>query len=297
MCIVFFALNHSSIYKAIFLTNRDEFLQRPTEKAKNWEGDDCIFAPRDLVGGGTWLGINPKSATFATLTNVRTSPDLVRNDTRTRGELVSNILKLDSETSTFEDEFRHQFVRAREDNDQYNPFNLLGCHLKSAEVAYMGSNFDGQVPFVMNDGVHSLSNGVLDDPTWPKCQNGQLRLTELIENRCGGEWSEKSTEWTEERHNEFIEECFKIMMNGEKITNADDLPKTGMPEAIEFELSSTFIEPMEKMGKEYGTMETTIITVDYQNKLSYHERWYSYQTEGIPKEKAQCENRSFTFQL
>lgn len=59
--------------KSVFAANRDEFLQRPTSRAKFWEAPhDNILAGIDLEQNilGTWLGIT-KQGRFAALTNFR----------------------------------------------------------------------------------------------------------------------------------------------------------------------------------------------------------------------------------
>ena len=57
MCVIFFAYRVHPDFPLILLANRDEFYNRPTVKAKNWADFPDILAGRDLVGGGTWLGV------------------------------------------------------------------------------------------------------------------------------------------------------------------------------------------------------------------------------------------------
>lgn len=84
MCIILFAINVHPNYPLIIASNRDEYLDRPTEKMKIWsnsssvpchdapsDGDGSVnqrtekhhqrrisLAGRDLVGEGTWLGVS-----------------------------------------------------------------------------------------------------------------------------------------------------------------------------------------------------------------------------------------------
>ena len=70
MCVIFFAYRAHPEYPLILLANRDEFYARPTDGARAWEYFPDIFAGRDLVHGGTWLGIT-KTRRFAAVTNYR----------------------------------------------------------------------------------------------------------------------------------------------------------------------------------------------------------------------------------
>ena len=62
MCVIFFAYQVHPDFPLVLLANRDEFYNRPTEKARHWDDFPDILAGRDLVGGGTWLGVTKKVA-------------------------------------------------------------------------------------------------------------------------------------------------------------------------------------------------------------------------------------------
>src|SRR5258708_7510243 len=89
MCLLLFAKSVHPKYKLILAANRDEFYNRPTAPAKFWEDAPNLLAGRDLVYGGTWLGIT-KTGHFAAVTNYRNPNQL--NGKRSRGDLVSNFL-------------------------------------------------------------------------------------------------------------------------------------------------------------------------------------------------------------
>eukprot|EP00904_Undaria_pinnatifida_P012377 jgi/Undpi1/826/HiC_scaffold_10.g04290.m1 len=56
-------------YKLIVASNRDEFLDRATAPLDFWTGTESnILAGRDLMAGGTWLGLN-RSGKLAIITN------------------------------------------------------------------------------------------------------------------------------------------------------------------------------------------------------------------------------------
>src|SRR5215203_6440835 len=89
MCVIFFAYNQHPEYPLILLANRDEFYARPTERADFWQDFPEIFAGRDLVHGGTWLGITTRGR-FAAVTNYR---DPAATGKFSRGNLVGDFLK------------------------------------------------------------------------------------------------------------------------------------------------------------------------------------------------------------
>jgi len=46
---------------SVLASNRDEYHDRPTRRAHRWDGEDAhIYAGKDLVRGGTWLGISAR---------------------------------------------------------------------------------------------------------------------------------------------------------------------------------------------------------------------------------------------
>ena len=70
MCCAFFWLNAHPQLLLLLAFNRDEYLDRPTAALHAWEGDPVIVASRDLVNGGTWLGLS-RTGRFAFVTNFR----------------------------------------------------------------------------------------------------------------------------------------------------------------------------------------------------------------------------------
>lgn len=92
MCVIFFAYNQYPEFPLILLANRDEFYNRPTETAHIWEDFPDILAGRDLVGGGTWLGVS-KRGRFAAVTNYR--DPFAPTGKLSRGNLVADFLKSD----------------------------------------------------------------------------------------------------------------------------------------------------------------------------------------------------------
>lgn len=106
-------------------TNRDELLDRPAEPParRDW-GLVPIFAPRDSVAGGTWIGVNARGL-FVAVTNRFGGPrDATR---RSRGLLVAEMLSHESAASASDSMAAVQAA-------DYNGFHLL---VADADAAWL----------------------------------------------------------------------------------------------------------------------------------------------------------------
>ena len=91
MCTLVVAVSVWASAPLVVAANRDEQLARPAAPPHVWARDDepLIFAPRDLLAGGTWLGI--RGAMFVGITN-RFMGRVPPPGPRSRGELVLDAL-------------------------------------------------------------------------------------------------------------------------------------------------------------------------------------------------------------
>jgi uncharacterized protein with NRDE domain len=131
---------------------------RPSAALARWEDGGGTIAGRDVVGGGTWLGVN-EAGRFAVVTNVREAggAELAK---ASRGGLVSGALE-------------HGLAEvAGDDLGRFNPFNLLVAD--GDELALL-SNRPATLVRALDAGVHGLSNGVHDAP-WPKTRAVQAAV-------------------------------------------------------------------------------------------------------------------------
>jgi uncharacterized protein with NRDE domain len=238
MCVIYFAYRKHPEYPLILLANRDEFYERPTARAAVWEDYPEIYAGRDLVHGGTWLGIAALGR-FAAVTNYR-DPEAPPGK-HSRGDLVGDFLK--SRVSV-EDYLTEMSARAAE----FSGFNLLVGEINAENnaVGYY-SNREGEIK-LLAPGIYGLSNHLLDTP-WRKVEKGKSALTKLIEK--GGFESEK---------------FFEIL--GDKTLAEDaDLPDTGIGYEREKLLSAIYIEtPI------YGTRSSSLLTIDKNFEIALDER-------------------------
>lgn len=243
MCLILLAYQKHPKYKLILIANRDEFHNRPTEKAHWWQGRNSEFlAGKDLEGQGSWLGIN-RHGKFAALTNYR-DPFNIKKNAPTRGHLVTNYLESRQDDITYMDNLERL-------GNSYNGYNLL---FGDADQINYYSNYNKSA-MNLEAGIYGLSNALLDTP-WPKVVKGKEILKRLIEN--GNDFS--------------VERAFKNLCDT-ALAEDNMLPDTGIGYEREKAISSMFIET-----GGYGTRCSTIILIDNDNNVSFHEK--SYIPEG-----------------
>jgi uncharacterized protein with NRDE domain len=138
--------------------NRDELLDRPAATPTLLrESAPRAFGGRDLVAGGTWLGVNEDRLVVGLLNRrSATPPDPAL---RSRGLLCLDLLgcRTAAEAST------HMGAVA----ERYNPFNLL---IADPAAAFVVSQSAGGAPAVtrLEPGLHLLSNLDVNDPRCPR---------------------------------------------------------------------------------------------------------------------------------
>lgn len=127
MCIVAVAHFASRRFPLIVAANRDERYARPSAAAGWWDDDGRILGGRDLVAGGSWLGMS-LSGRFAAVTNIHEGAP--PGAERSRGRLVSQFLRADVTPA-------HFASGVKPDEFRYGPFNLI---VRSGEQMHLVSN-------------------------------------------------------------------------------------------------------------------------------------------------------------
>jgi uncharacterized protein with NRDE domain len=234
MCLILVVWRRHPQYPCLIAANRDEFHSRAAEPAHWWHDRPQILAGRDLVAGGTWLGVT-RTGRFAALTNYR-SPQHRRTDVPSRGSLVTDALE--SRGTALDDLSGLQRV-----SPGYNGFNLIYSDGQSLAV----HESVPQVGRVLAPGIYGLSNHVLDTP-WPKVERAKERLHALLDKNID------PTSVLE-------------LLRDDRPARDEDLPGTGMSLEWERLLSSAFIR-----GSDYGTRCSTIIRIDQDGKV-YFDEW------------------------
>jgi len=234
MCLAVFALNAHSVYKLIMIFNRDEDKSRESEPI-HWLNNN-ILAGRDEKEGGSWFGITRRGR-IAYLTNFR-DPENFDESKKSRGLIVKSFLNSDESAVDF-------LNGLLEEVDKYNPFNLIVG--ERPDELYYFSSVRLSVERI-DDGVHGLSNGVLDEP-WPKVE----KLKRGFENAI----KEKDID---------INELMELLSDRE-VFPSDRLPDTGVGEELEVKLSPIFVD-----FEGYGTVSSTVLLVDRDNGVILRER-------------------------
>jgi len=248
MCLIVFAHQYFSDYKLVLLSNRDEYHERATAQAAFWPQAPSVFGGRDKVAGGSWLSVDCNGR-LAAVTNIRKQPFNKAADL-SRGLLVKNFLNQPLSAADFINELK-------KNDAQYALFNLL---LFDESGLWHYSNDTHQIHQI-DKGVHGLSNASLNSP-WPK-------LCEAV----------SALEHTE--HAMHVSTLLNIM-HSEVRPSDNKLPSTGVTLELERLLSAVFIK-----SKTYGTRCSTVITIDYENTLKFHE--LSFDAEGKSQaEVSQC---------
>lgn len=240
MCLILFAYRVVPGAPLIVAANRDEYFARPATQAATWADSPEILAGRDVLAGGTWLGVS-MTGRFAALTNFRNPADH-RSDAPSRGELVKGFLTGQMSAASYV----HGLAR---EATPYNGFCLLvgdGDHL------FFYSN-RAEVPLEVTPGVHGLANHLLDTP-WPKVVKGRAGLQRLTESPFS------------------IDEHLSLL---DDTVPADerDLPRIGDDVERERRLSSLRI-----LSAEYGTRCSTVVRITAAGAIDFAER--SYRADG-----------------
>jgi uncharacterized protein with NRDE domain len=234
MCLIVFDWRPDAVDGSLFTlaANRDEFLRRTAEPMHWWSEAPGLLAGRDLVGGGTWLGMT-RDGRFAALTNYR-APHEMRPDAPTRGTLVSNWLLGEPSAHLTPLDYLGQVAQ---DGEIYNGFNLLIGDWSRRELGWY-CNRSTAGPALLTEGTHGISNAVLDTP-WPKLVRKRSELGALLATDALVP----------------LERLIDLMRDP-RLARDDELPSTGIPLERERVLSAAFIE-----SPEYGTRGTTALRV------------------------------------
>jgi uncharacterized protein with NRDE domain len=243
MCLAVIALDAHPRYAVVLAANRDEFHTRGAQSAYWWNdrGGAPILAGRDLVQGGTWLGVS-RGGRWAFVTNVR-EPSHFDPRAPSRGKLVPALLR---DARPLPDAFEAIVGGAQ----GYNGFNLVAG---DTATAAFGSN-RGPRAQALGRGIHGVSNAGLDTP-WPKLVRAKAGLAAWV---ASGD--------------DALDRLWPVLID--RTPAADhDLPDTGIPRERERLLSSPFI-----VSESYGTRCSTLVALARDGEAQFVER--SFDAKG-----------------
>lgn len=219
MCLIVFAWRPSHALPLIVAANRDEFHARPSLPLGHWDDAPEIVAGRDLLAGGTWMGISA-AGRFAALTNIR-APGTPAG-ARSRGELPERYLRSALSPQAYLSELTGHL-------EHYSGFNLLVGDAR--ELWYLNSK--SATPERLSAGVYGLSNAALNTP-WPKLVRARAAL-------------QACTDAPE------VDTLLQVLSDPQPAADGE-MPSTGVPYEWEKKLSSVFIS-----SADYGTRASTVL--------------------------------------
>jgi uncharacterized protein with NRDE domain len=235
VCLILFAHKVHPDYPLVLAGNRDEYYDRPTAPADFWAEAPEILAGRDLVGGGTWLGIT-RTGRLTTVANYR-QPAEKHVQGLSRGLLTVEFLRGAASPRAY-------LETVARVGESYKGFNLLTAD--GNELAYY-SNRDGLI-HRLAPGIYGLSNALLDTP-WPKVEQGKAALEVLL------------TDGPPEP------EALLAILADTSLPPDHLLPDSGVGLERERLLSSRFI-----VSPDYGTRASTVVLIDRSGQVTFVER-------------------------
>lgn len=234
MCLIAVAWRARADLPLVVAANRDEWRERPTERAHWWRDHPALLAGRDLRARGTWMGVT-RAGRFAAVTNFRDPADK-RSTALSRGTIVTEFL--------LGDDTPHEFAtRLAGRAGDYNGFNLIAGD--GAALVYFGSR-EGQAREI-EPGIHALSNHILDEP-WPKVDRARAAMGAAL------------------RDPDPAPALFAMLADRRGVADAD-LPRTGVGIEWERRLASALIT-----GEDYGTRASTLVTIGATGEVRFEER-------------------------
>lgn len=312
MCIALLSTAHPS-YTLVLISNRDEFLSRPTAPADWWAPpNENVLGGRDLLRKerGTWLGIT-KQGRLAVLTNFREEGQIVV-EAKSRGGIVNSFLTATGSTKDFVDGlFEHGAM------ENVGGFSLI-CGVVGEPLAMVSNRFshpdDVQWIGGKNDETIGLSNAAVGDRSWPKVTAGEGKLKKAIQ----------SSQSRKENHDLFITDLLRLLstdtlprcdsgqtlescgkelkksifipvLGGDAVEgeNADQLAAAEIGEADEV-LEQPGPSAILGLSGRYGTQKQTVILVDHDQRVHFVEKTLSH----LPGVSVDTSNlRKFEFKI
>ena len=173
MCTLILRLKPESDWPLVLAGNRDELRSRPAQPpGRHWPDHPGIVAGRDLLAGGSWLGLNDEGVVAAVLNREGTlGPAPGRSS---RGELVLQAL-------AFPRAAEAAAALRRTEPEAYRPFNLVVADRTGAWWLRHAADAGGITARRVPPGLHLLASKELDDPEHPRIRHWLERLRRLPE--------------------------------------------------------------------------------------------------------------------
>lgn len=276
MSVVSIAWRAHPYFPLVLLYNRTESQVRATAPAAWWAEPADVLAGRDLQGRGTWVAVSREGGRFALVTGYREAAPAPAG-APSRGELPLVYLASGEDPVVF----ARRFMR---DKGPYAPFNLIVGNPRQAHYAATRS----RLPLALTEGLHTLSNGLLDQ-RWPQTERLGTLFGAYI--KAVGGFTTLLDGYPRLRDAQALYGC-ELPMPDEELCAADiaaaafvmladrdtsdaGLPETGLDRAEEQRRSAVFVA-----GGEPGTRSSTVFIMGRDGSLHFEER--SFDAESAP---------------
>jgi len=263
-------------FPLVLLFNRTEARDRASAPLAWWPEPADVLAGRDLVGHGTWLAVSRQGGRFALVTGYREAAPPPAG-APSRGALPLRYLESGEDPVVF----ARRFMR---DKGPYAPFNLIVGNPRQAH--YVATR--ARLPVALTEGLHTLSNGLLDERrpqterlgtlfgAWIKAAGGFTTLLDGYprwrdaQARVG---LELPLPHEDLRAADIATAAFAMLADRDA-TDAV-LPETGLDPAEERRRSAVFV-----VGGPAGTRSSTVLIMDRDGGVHVEER--SFDAAGAP---------------
>ncbi|BFZ54005.1 hypothetical protein PYCC9005_001036 [Savitreella phatthalungensis] len=254
MCLLLLTQEHPD-YSLIILSNRDEYLERPTKKLHEWSSSG-LYGGQDIDRGGTWLMLSAVGE-IAALTNYRENSETI--STRSRGELpflFTNRPRQQSAARWLENLVQHPHELIA-----YGGFSLLCGTFWSPDCAepdlYVVSNRVADRTSYIRQLDRSfgltceLSNADIAD-RWPKCDMGRAALHACLQQPHHRDDDLDAPSDVSAATRALVADLFDVL-------SVDTLARPDVRSMS----SSVFIPQIQlPSGKVYGTRQQTVILIE-----------------------------------
>ncbi len=168
-------------YPVIVAANRDEHYDRPSAPPALWSTEPEILAGKDLLAGGTWLGVNEHGLLVGILNRRSNGEPDSHTQTRSRGLLCLDLLRLKSAADA------HAFMNRHE--QAYQPFTVVFVDPKEAWIAY---NIRRQIKtHKLEKGLHVYSSAADLSVRSEKVDRAHMQFSRVFDE-LGSTCSDKS---------------------------------------------------------------------------------------------------------
>jgi len=261
-------------FPLVLLMNHDGPHARPTAPTAWWAEAPHCFAGRDEARGGSWLGVT-REGRFAAVTPYRDGTP-IDPALPSRGQLTVDYLASEEAPVVHV----RQFSRNR---GSHPPFNMLVGTTRQAY--YAGTNT--RLPLALTQGVHTVSNGLLDE-RWPKCAqldallgaylltNGGFSILLAAYPRLAASTARGADALPAASAGGLTPDDIAaagFAMLADRTTYDSDLPDTGVDEDEEERLSACFV-----LGEAHGTRSSSVLVMARDGQVRFEER--SFDTAG-----------------